>query len=65
MNDTQEPEWVEVWDGLAFPGYLEEIDVKARPGSQWQYRHRPASHTGEVVPEWRPGPAPKSEAFEY
>lgn len=53
---TVEPEWVDITRiGSA---YEEQLDVRAKPGSPNQYRHRIASFSGEPTADWKPSPAP-------
>lgn len=57
-NEVQEPQWLDMTT-FDRQGYEVQLDARAEPGSEWEWRHRPAVHTGENLFEWHPGQPPK------
>lgn len=58
-DDPVEPQWMGHWSSADHPGFVQEVDLNARAGSEWEWRHRRKTYTGEPVEPWRPGPAPR------
>lgn len=56
MAEVQQPQWIDV-TSFETAHLTVQLDVNARPGDMWQYRHRSAKRlfTGDDLPEWRPG----------
>ena len=57
----REPNWV-LFKRIGAE-FEEEMDINAAPDApaEMKLRHRPMSYTGQIVEEWRPGPAPAKE----
>lgn len=54
-----EPEWIDITT-FENAAYVVQLDVRAEPGSKWEYRYQERRFTGNTIQQWHPGLPPRS-----